>query len=169
MVGAADMRPRVGRSFRAHRWPAQRRSRSAGQRGARSPSVMGPQLIRRIRRKRAIVVVSSRAREVPEKAHRNKGPTCLPSHNGAGRERVVLRSRAGVSVIAYPRLASIAEGALARTGWCWPLPSSEPPNERGVGVRPVGAWRRHLMKQPLILRGRARAPAHCHRRWSRGR
>ena len=30
--------------------------------------------------------------------------------------------------------ASIAGGALARTGWCEPLRSSEPPNERGVGV-----------------------------------
>ena len=54
-----------------------------------------------------------------------RAPTYLPPITVLAGREVVLRSRAGVSVIAYPRLASIAGGALARTGWCWPLPSSE--------------------------------------------
>jgi hypothetical protein len=57
-------------------------------------------------------------------------------------------------------------GALARTGRCWPLRHSEPPASVGLACRPVGAWRRHLMKQ-LDSTGRL-ALAHCHRRWTRG-
>jgi hypothetical protein len=40
------------------------------------------------------------------------GPHVLASDNGAGRERVVLRGRAAVSVIAHPRLASALEALL---------------------------------------------------------
>src|SRR6478752_5726948 len=38
-------------------------------------------------------------------------------------------------------------GAPAHAGWSWAASSSEPPNERGLPCRPVGAWRRNLMKQ----------------------
>jgi hypothetical protein len=44
-------------------------------------------------------------------------------------------------------------GALARTGWCEPLRSSEPPAGVGLACRPVGAWRRHLVKQNQSTRG----------------
>src|SRR4051794_1024236 len=37
-------------------------------------------------------------------------------------------------------------GALADTGWCEPLRSSEPPASVGLASRPVGAWRRQLVK-----------------------
>jgi hypothetical protein len=38
-------------------------------------------------------------------------------------------------------------GALARTGWCQAASSSEPPTSVGLACRPVGAWRRHLVKR----------------------
>jgi hypothetical protein len=44
-------------------------------------------------------------------------------------------------------------GALTRTGWCEPLRSSEPPTSVGLACRPVGAWRRHLVKQNQSTRG----------------
>ena len=40
----------------------------------------------------------------------------LASHNGAGRERVVLRGRAGVSVIAHPRVCAHPAAVVDKGG-----------------------------------------------------
>src|SRR6476620_11218259 len=48
---------------------------------------------------------------------------------------------------------------LACTGWCQAASSSEPPASVGLACRPVGAWRRHLMKQNSVYEGR---PGHGH-------
>ena len=46
-----------------------------------------------------------------------------------------------------------SDPALARTGWCQAASSSEPPTSMGLACRPVGAWRRHLVKQIPIYIG----------------
>src|SRR6476646_8615668 len=43
--------------------------------------------------------------------------------------------------------------------WCRAASSSEPPASVGLACRPVGAWRRHLVKQLDSTRG---GPAHGH-------
>src|SRR4051812_36615068 len=46
-----------------------------------------------------------------------------------------------MSSLYAPELAS--EG----TGWCWPLRHPSHPASVGLACRPVGAWRRRLVKQ----------------------
>src|SRR3954469_21512186 len=55
--------------------------------------------------------------------------------------------------------ASSSGGALACTGWCWPLRHPSHPASVGLACRPVGAWPRHLVKQLDSTRG---APGHGH-------
>ena len=50
-------------------------------------------------------------------------------------------------------------GALACTGWCGPLRHPSHPANVGLACRPVGAWRRHLMKLVKFY-GAARARPH---------
>jgi len=44
-------------------------------------------------------------------------------------------------------------GALARTGWCWPLRHPSHPTSVGLACRPVGALRRRLVKHLHSTRG----------------
>jgi hypothetical protein len=39
------------------------------------------------------------------------------------------------------------EALLPGTGWCWPLRHPSHPTSVGLACRPVGAWRRQLVKQ----------------------
>src|SRR5271166_3559428 len=43
--------------------------------------------------------------------------------------------------------APAREALLPGTDWCRAASSSEPPTSVGLACRPVGAWRRHLVKQ----------------------
>jgi hypothetical protein len=63
--------------------------------------------------------------------------------------------------------ASLPRGALPSHRLVCGASSSEPPTSMGLACRPVGAWRRPLMKQLDSTRA-ARARAHFHRRWTRG-
>src|ERR1700677_2072119 len=70
-----------------------------------------------------------------------------------------LSSELLTSIIAHPRTrASTTEGALALHQLVLAASSSEPPTSVGLACCPVGAWRRHLMKQFHSTRdGRAQA------------
>src|SRR5271165_3044797 len=53
-----------------------------------------------------------------------------------------------VSVIARPSFGPpLREALLPGTGWCRPLRHPSHPASVGLACRPVGAWRRHLVKQ----------------------
>ena len=67
-----------------------------------------------------------------------------------------------VSVIARPSFGPPQrEALLPGTGWCQAASSSEPPTSVGLACRPVGAWRRHLVKHLQFMRGHRRPSGDC--------
>ena len=84
----------------------------------------------------------------------------LAAHCGAGRETVIVGHRSGrKNSWLFPYSGPETRGALARTGWCRPLRHPSHPASVGLACRPVGAWRRHLVKQLDSTRG---GPGHGH-------
>src|SRR5271156_5482838 len=47
----------------------------------------------------------------------------------------------------------LREALLPGTGWCWPLRHPSHPTSVGLACRPVGAWRRQLVKQNQCTAG----------------